>query len=461
MTEFSLWEWFVLVQHELFLFAGIFFLIGAVDEIAMDLCWIWLKLTGRLKPREFRSSNNERPLQGPVAVFVPAWQEERVIAAMLGHMLQAWPQSALRVFVGVYRNDLATLEQATKAAGADPRVRIVVHDADGPTTKADCLNCLYRSLVSDEEASGTKVRFVILHDAEDMIDPAGLVLLETSLEGAALAQLPVIAMPQAGSRWVGSHYSEEFAEAHGRAMPVRELLGTAIPLAGVGCAITRDHLDRLARDGEPFASQCLTEDYELGLGLARTGERGRFVRARDETGRLIATRAYFPSDLDQSIRQKTRWIHGIAFQGWDRLGWSWQPAEIWMRLRDRRGPFAALVLFLGYLLVVTGSTSVLAVWFDLVDPPPISPLLETVLWLNLAALFWRAIWRFGFTANLFGWREGVRSIARIPVSNFIAILAGRKAFTAYLRSLTGKPPAWDKTDHPIHPAAALYEERST
>ncbi len=41
---------------------------------------------------------------------------------------------------------------------------------------------------------------------------------------------------------------------------------------------------------------------------------------------------------------------------------------------------------------------------------------------------------------------------RIPVANVIAILAGRRALIAYLKSLAGQVPQWDKTHHDTHPA---------
>jgi adsorption protein B len=36
---------------------------------------------------------------------------------------------------------------------------------------------------------------------------------------------------------ISGHYCDEFAEAHGKFMPVRQKLGASLPLAGVGCAI--------------------------------------------------------------------------------------------------------------------------------------------------------------------------------------------------------------------------------
>ena len=81
------------------------------------------------------------------------------------------------------------------------------------------------------------------------------------------------------------------------------------------------------------------------------------------------------------------------------------------------------------------------------------PLLTALVTFNLAAFAWRAVWRAAFTAREHGWRQGLLSIARIPVANVIAIMAGRRAFFAYLRTLTGSLPRWEKTRHDRHPAA--------
>ena len=70
---------------------------------------------------------------------------------------------------------------------------------------------------------------------------------------AAVIQLPVLPLPDPHSRWISGHYCDEFAEAHIKELVVREAIGAAIPLAGVGCAIERRALGRLAamQDGKP------------------------------------------------------------------------------------------------------------------------------------------------------------------------------------------------------------------
>src|SRR3546814_6704843 len=82
------------------------------------------------------------------------------------------------------------------------------------------------------------------------------------------------------------------------------------------------------------------------------GGRGVFIRMRDDAGDLVCTREYFPATLTVAVRQKARWMTGIALAGWDRLGWQGSLAERWMRFRDRRGPLAAVILCCAYAAIL-------------------------------------------------------------------------------------------------------------
>jgi len=463
-------HWLQLAQYELMLFAGFWFVVGMADEMAMDLAWLWLLVRRRVRSARLTQDVSDRSLTGIAAVFIPAWRESGVIGTTIGHALKAWPHAGLRLYVGCYRNDPATIAAAMAGASGDPRVRLVIHDRDGPTTKADCLNRLYGALAEDELRSGTRARFVVLHDAEDMVHPAALVVMDAALDGAGFVQLPVRPELQPRSPWVSGHYADEFTEAHAKAMVVRDAMGAALPAAGVGCAIGRAVLGELAdarkaeleqaegrmtgRRAGPFSPDCLTEDYELGWRIARSGRRGRFLRLRDADGQLIATRSYFPATVGEAVRQKTRWVHGIAFQGWDRLGWWGKAADLWMALRDRRGPLVALVLFVAYVLVVVGAGLSLAEAAHLVPAAKYPPEVRLLMQLCLAGLAWRVLFRFTFTCREYGCVEGLRAVLRIPVANLIAIIAGRRALFAYVRSLNGATVRWDKTEHREHPALA-------
>ncbi|WP_347303321.1 glycosyl transferase family protein [Croceibacterium sp. TMG7-5b_MA50] len=451
-----------LVEQELLLFAGVFFLVGALDELAVDAVFGWLRLTGKVRNWTIDREEGSRPLSGRAAVFVPAWLEHDVITDTIASMLQAWPHDGLRLYVGCYRNDPRTVEAIMRGSRNDPRVRLVVHDRAGPTTKADCLNRLYAAMEGDEQRGRFAFRMVVLHDAEDMVDPAALALLDRAVAEAEFVQLPVLPEPQARSRWVGSHYCEEFAEAHGKAMVVRDALSAALPSAGVGCGFSRAMLGRIAADMAhdtgstgPFSVDSLTEDYELGLRIKAAGGRSRFLRVRGEDGRLIATRACFPAQLNQSVRQKARWVHGIALQGWDRMGWTGASGglgETWMRVRDRRGPLSATVLFAAYLLLGLSAGLWLASIVGYHQPVAFSPATWWLLAANFTSFVWRAGSRYVFTAREYGPVEGLRSVLRIPLTNVIAIMAGRRAMWAYARTLGGAPVEWDKTHHHAHPS---------
>lgn len=448
--------WLGHIEHELLLFAAVWFAAGALDEIGIDLLWLWLRVTGRVSTSRAHGVP-DAPLQGIAAVLVPAWHEAAVVGAMIDHALRVWPQRELRIYAGCYRNDPATLA-AMIATRRDPRLRIVVHDRDGPTTKADCLNRLYAALVHDEARGGFRARCVILHDAEDMVHPHALALLDRGLDTADFVQLPVRPELQRHSPWIAGHYCDEFAESHGKGMVVRDWLGVGLPAAGVGCAFSRAAIEAIAvRRGasDPFEAECLTEDYECGLLIAEIGGKARFVRARDADGQLIATREFFPAQLGAAVRQKTRWLHGIAFQGWERLGWSGSLAELWMRSRDRRGPFTAIVLATAYLLIILLPILAGAEWAGLYTPPPLSPTMQGLLLANTVALAWRVVWRVAFTTREYGIAQGLLAIIRMPVGNVVAIMAGRRALAAYLATLRSGLVKWDHTIHLHHPTHVL------
>lgn len=122
-------QWAALAEHELLLFAGVFFLIGSVDELAIDLAWMWLRITGRIRTlRIARHNHSGAPLAGPAALLIPAWHEQRIIGTTIAHALGAWPQRELRLYVGCYRNDVGTAEAIVAGARGDPRIRLVILD---------------------------------------------------------------------------------------------------------------------------------------------------------------------------------------------------------------------------------------------------------------------------------------------------------------------------------------------
>jgi adsorption protein B len=447
------------LASELALFAAAGFLLFALDDLLVDIIYFgrraWRALTIYSRyPRAYARSIKMLWRPRFIAIFIPAWDESSVIAAMLKVTMQRFEHPDYRIFVGFYRNDPATA--AAIASVRDDRIEPVRVEADGPTTKADCLNHLYDALLAYEVATGRSPAAVVLHDAEDVVHPYELTLFDQLIERAALIQLPVLPLVDPSSPWISGHYCDEFAESHGKELVVREAVGASIPLAGVGCAIERGALAQLAsaEGGRPFVGASMTEDYEMGLRVGALGLKTMFVRILASRRRpVVSSRGHFPASLDAAVRQKARWIGGIAFAGWDRLGWQGGLGERWMRMRDRRGPLAALLMIAGYGAALIWLQLGIAKGLGAPVQFNLPRALEVLLMVNAAMLGWRVLMRAGFVTATYGLKQGLLSIPRIVVGNIIAILAVKRALSLHA---DGGPSRWDKTRHifPIEEKAA-------
>jgi adsorption protein B len=451
--------------NELVLFCGFWFLVGAIDDFCVDMIWMVRRMYRHV--RYYRRAGSmtvdllPKPKRhGKLCIFIPTWQEAAVIEQMLARCSAAWRHGPEHIiYVGCYPNDYLGIAAVRRSALANPRIRLIICDVPGPTTKADCLNHLWRAMVSDELRSGYKIKAVILHDAEDMVHAQELLVYDSLIEKNHAVQIPVIPVRVAGSPFISGHYCDEFAESHGKSMVVREALGVPLPLAGVGCAIARNTLGQIAilKNHSPFDASSLTEDYELGLKIGNAGGKTIMVRIFASDGDLIGTRACFPATIGTSVRQKTRWLTGIALAGWDRVGWQGGGAELWMLCRDRKAIFAALVLVLAYVAVVMAAIAAFLHWTGIHTTAPISEAASTLLMINGGFLFWRLLMRAAFVWQLYGPAEAALSIPRVLVSNTVAIMAARRAVFGYLRHCFGAELQWDKTAHPHFPAKKLHE----
>lgn len=437
------------IVRELTLFAAVGFLVGGIDDLFIDAAWLIHRL---------RYGTTRRPITGlpaplgtnRLAVFVPAWDEALVIGAMLRTALARYACPHYRIYVGCYPNDRPTIDAAAAVAEQDARVRLVIGERPGPTTKADNLNAMWRAMQRDDAASGERTRAVVLHDAEDVVHPAELRVFAALVDRHPLVQIPVLPLIDRMARLVSGHYADEFADSHGRQMVLRAALGAGLPLSGVGCAIAVEVLEALAQShGTPFDETSLTEDYELGLRAGALGYDACFARIEDEAGDLVAVRAFFPSTVPAAVRQKGRWMTGIALAGWDRIGWARAThlADHWMRMRDRRAPLAVIVLAAAYLAAVGWGLSAVLHVVSGVPALPVPAALQIVLSINAGLLGWRLAWRAASTGRAYGWREALWSVPRAVVGNLIAMFAAIRAAGQYARLLTGAPPRWDKTSH--------------
>lgn len=127
-----------------------------------------------------------------------------------------------------------------------------------------------------------------------------------------------------------------------------------------------------------------------------------------------------------------------------------------MRLRDRQSVLAAVLLTAGYaafllwLLVELGAALIGYV------PRPIPEGLAGLMIVNAHLLAWRLLMRWSFVTRCYGRRQGLKSVPRVLVSNFVAILAARRAVFRYLTGRRTGVARWDKTAH-VFPAQVPAE----
>jgi adsorption protein B len=446
-----------ILHRELILFAVTGFLIGGVDDLMVDLIWsirmLWRLLTGRtgdIIHRRDEGDGDGRLSPARIAFFIPLWDEAGVAGSMLANACACIAERNAAFFIGCYPNDPATIAEVQAASLIDSRVKLVICGRPGPTTKADCLNAVWRAMLLEENRLGLRFTGIVLHDAEDMIHPGEVALYSQFLKQHDFVQIPVIPIADPRFRWISGHYCDEFAEAHAKSLVVREAIGAGIPAAGVGCAFSRKLLSGLAAAGAgaPFNPDCLTEDYELGLMVKAMGGKSSLIRlpARDNRS-MVAVRAHFPTSFDAAVRQKARWMAGIALSGWDRLGWQGGIAEFWMRLRDRRAPLAALVLVAAYLAFLIAVVRLILHWAYGIPLPRLGPALTTMLFVSQFLLLWRLGVRACFVGLCYGWREALLSIPRNVVANVISIFAARRAIGIYVKQIRTGQIVWDKTAH--------------
>ena len=293
------------------------------------------------------------------------------------------------------------------------------------------------------------VRFevIVTHDAEDLIHADSLRLINWFSRDYQMVQIPVLALPTPALELTHGIYCDEFAEFQSKDIPVRQFLGGFLPSNGVGTGFEREALERLAatRQGVVFDPGCLTEDYENGFALHALGCRQIFVPLRHSRCRPAATREYFPRTLSQAVRQRSRWVAGIALQGWQRHGWRGGWRQVYWFWRDRKGLAGNLLAPAANLIFVAG----LAAWrHGARFPAWLMPFSAATLLLSLAQIGFRT-W---YSSRVYGWRFASAVPLRLlwaNVVNFLATVSAIRQFASALAHRRGL--VWNKTDH-LYPA---------
>jgi len=439
---------------------AIWILISGLDDLALDavLFGNWLVTRRRRSGEELPPAEPEKP----IAVFIPLWREAHVIRRMVEHNLAAIRYDDFRFFIGAYPNDEPTLEAVRELAARFPNVHLALCPHAGPTSKADCLNWVYRRMLRYEQDSGTRFAIVVTHDAEDLIHPLELRWLNHYCGRFGMVQLPVLPLRMPFLNLTHGVYCDEFAEYQTKDLPVRGLLGGFIPSNGVGTGYARWAVEALAarHDNSIFDPASLTEDYENGFRLHELGCPQLFVRIQLLGGEPVATREYFPARFRQALRQRTRWVMGNSLQAWQRHGWHGGLRQIYWFWRDRKGLVGNPVSAAANLILTCGLGTL--AWSRLSGTPWAIGRISGALpaWALLYGTFFlqleRVAIRSACVARIYGWRFALGVPARVLCANWINFFATVSALAQYAHArVLRRPLAWRKTEHSYPSQAAL------
>jgi adsorption protein B len=424
-----------------------------------------------------------------LAMFIPCWQEGDVIEQMVDHNIAGIDYHNYDIFLGVYPNDTATIEKAGRLMERYPRVHRAICPQPGPTNKADCLNWIYQRMRLEEDTQGRRYEVVVQHDAEDLVHPKSFQLINHLASTYDMVQIPVLPLEMPARFAVHGTYCDEFAEYQVKDVYTRQSMGGFVPSAGVGTAFRRDALEEIAGHyrNQIFNVSTLTEDYEIGLKFQRHGKRQFLVRkaiplsmAGDSAQKAhwfapgtryeveyIATREYFPHTFRQAVRQKSRWVMGVALQAWDQLGWQVSLRQIYWLWRDRKGLAGNLVTLLSnaiflYCLLMWLGHRVFDTGWTLASVFPPAGLVWWLVPFNTFFVLERGFYRIYAVNRVYGPRQAMGVVWRTPVANVINFASTAAALVQFFRAkIRREEPRWAKTEHafPSREQLVEYERR--
>ncbi len=429
------------------LILAVLFLVFGLDDLLIDL----IALRYRLRPRQIKAWEWQRILlkkERCLALVIPAWMEGEIIETMIRGNLSRIQYANYHIFVGIYPNDLLSLEKLEILSRRYPNVHAVISSKPGPTSKGQILNEVFRQAIKREQDLGVRFEGFLMQDAEDAIHPMSLKLVNDRLNRSEYVQIPVFSLPLGARQLVAGTYIDEFSEVHTKDLLVRAFLRAGVPSAGVGTALSR----RLVMDlqilqaGDVLNERSLTEDYELGLKTSLLGYRQEFAcryYEHDGVREYIATREYFPKSLMRTIRQKTRWNLGIILQGWANLGWFGGFWQRYFLFRDRKGLVAHPLAMLGYAWTAFFLLSGL-------HGPSIPGALRAALALNLLFAVNRLVQKLVCVSRVYPPRTLLAYPLRWPLSNLINAAALARAVAQEIRArVTTRTHTWSKTEHEV------------
>lgn len=417
-----------------------------IDDLFIDI-YSWMF---NLKPSIIDYNEIDLLEEKTIAIMIANWHEDNILEQMIVGNNKSIYYNHHHFFLGVYPNDEATLRVAEKLSHKFKNVHVVVNRKNGPTSKGQMMNSIVDQILETEPNIGLHFDLFVIHDSEDIIHPLSMKLYNRYADTLDFIQIPIFSLNREHLQLTAGTYMDEFAEMHTKELLVRHALGAAIPSAGVGTCLSRNLVLSIQdlNNGHFLVPESLTEDYILGwqahLHQFRCGFVCKSVKGFFANREIIATKEYFPQGFFQSIRQKTRWTIGIAFQGRYLLGWTNSLVNNYFLFRDRRGPLNSIVIFCSLLIFALGCLD------PQITAQDFSNLVLAAAYFNIAGLCIRFFQRLRSHGWVYNSYPVILMMLRWPVATVINAFAALRALYQYSLSVIGlKKLKWSKTQHSL------------
>lgn len=458
--------------------SAIIYLISGLDDLFFDVFYwcryVFLFFNNNLPKPVIYSLLAQLPEQR-IAVMLPCWHEAGVIEEMLRVNIHSIDYMNYDIFIGLYPNDPHTIASVQRMAASISHINPVIGIKPGPTTKADNLNTIFSYIRTFEKENNIKYDIFLLQDAEDIIHPVSFKLYNSYVPKYHMVQTPVFPLDVSLKELLHWTYAAEFSEVHTKEIIVREIIQSLVPSAGVGTAFSRYSLELLSGEnqGLPFELSTVTEDYSTAFNLRLHKLKPKFVleyywrtiihkrffffgapRAR-RVKDFIATRELFPQQYMKAIRQRSRWILGIALQEWSKHGWLGNFTTKYTLIHDRK----ALITYVNAgLMFIIVPFWILYTYFILYYPiyPTLQDRFEANPWVwkviiaDTLLMLQRVLERGIALFRVYGFWPMLLSPVLVFYGNIVNIHSLFRAYWLFWFSARKHKSAeirWDKTDH--------------
>jgi cellulose synthase/poly-beta-1,6-N-acetylglucosamine synthase-like glycosyltransferase/peptidoglycan/xylan/chitin deacetylase (PgdA/CDA1 family)/spore germination protein YaaH len=260
----------------------------------------------------------------PVTILLAAYNEERVIASTIRHLLDADYPSPVEIIVVDDGSKDGTAAVVQEIAARESRVRLVCQTNGGKAT------ALSRALA---EASHPTL---VMIDADTMVAPDGLREVVLPLADPKVGAVSGYIRVGNTKRWLGKFQDLEYTGAFEIDRRAQDLLGCIVVAPGALSAFRREALDQAG----PITNDTLAEDTDLTLQLHRLGWKVVFApRAHADTEA--------PESIKALVSQRFRWAFGTLQCLWKHGEIIFAPRTGWL------GWFALPSIWVFQIFVVT------------------------------------------------------------------------------------------------------------